>query len=79
LALEVLHAEKRPTVELSDVVGLHHVGVVQPSREPRLLQKQLAHHGLLHEALVEPLYHDELLEALEARDDREEYVSIGDP
>jgi hypothetical protein len=76
LPLDVLHCQVVPAVVLAHVVGVDHVGVVEPGGQPRLGEEHLAELLLLGEIGPEDLDDHQLLEATERPAGRGE-VDVG--
>ncbi|HEU4406207.1 MAG TPA: hypothetical protein VFS43_13160 [Polyangiaceae bacterium] len=66
LALEVLHRQVRPLPRLADLVGLHHVRVVQPRRQTHLVEKHLVELAVARELRLQLFDDEELAEVCRA-------------
>ena len=77
LAVDVLHGDEVRAALVAEVEDLRDVRVVQPRRDPGLVQEHLHELLVLGEVRQDPLHHQLLLEALEA--DLARQMDLGHP
>lgn len=71
---EVLHGDEVAALGEPEFVDLHHVGVEQLRRQPRLVAKHVDDFRHVREVSQQPLDHHVLLEAVHASQLGEEYL-----
>ena len=74
--LDMLHRDEVGAALLADLVGVHEIGVVEPQRQPRLVEEDRELRGIAGELGAGALDHDQLVDPERAARDREEHLSL---
>ena len=73
LPVEVVHRQEVVLAGYADLVRVHHVGVIQPRREPRLVEEHRQEVGVRRQLVSQHLDDEQLVDPHRARDDRQEH------